>query len=299
MARLEPNHFRGSFCALATPFRDGEVDQAAFAELVRWHVAQGTNGLVPCGTTGESPNLSAAEQDLLIETTLEAAGGRVPVIAGTGSNSTAQSIERTRRAEELGADGAMLVVPYYNKPTQEGLYQHFKAIAEATDLPIIIYNVPGRAVADVSVETLGRLAEIPNIVGIKDATAEMSRVAQQREACGADFIQLSGDDFTALEFNALGGVGCISVTANVAPALNAQLQTASLGGNEALARELDEKLQPLHTALFLETNPGPPKYALSLLGLCSEDLRLPMVVPTAETKAQVRAAMISLDLIES
>jgi len=298
MMRLGTDTFRGSFCALATPFRGGEVDADAFAKFVRWHLGQGTNGLVPCGTTGESPNLSGDEQDLLIEICLEGASRKIPVIAGTGSNSTAASIVRTRRAEELGADAAMLVVPYYNKPSQEGLFQHFKVIAEATDLPLLVYNVPGRTVTDLSVETLGRLSEIPNIVGVKDATANMDRVALQAAACGADFIQLSGDDFTAREFNTLGGVGCISVTANIAPSLNSKLQAASLSGDAVAAREIDEKLMPLHEALFLESSPSPTKYGLSLMGLAAEEIRLPLVVPSEATKSRVAAVMASLGLIE-
>ncbi len=252
---------------------------------------------MPCGTTGESPNLTSDEQDSLISLCVEAATGKIPVIAGTGSNSTAASIARTQAAEELGVDAAMLVVPYYNKPTQEGLYQHFKAVAEATALPLIIYNVPARTVSDISVETLARLAEIPNIVGVKDATADLARVSQQRAACGTDFIQLSGEDATALAFNANGGVGCISVTANVAPGLCAAMQEASLNGEDEKALGLQDRLIGLHDALFLETNPGPLKYALSVLGKCSEELRLPLVASTSATKKKVHAALAAAGLI--
>ncbi len=298
MTRLDSSFIRGSFCALATPFEGNAVDAATYAAFVRWHIEQGTNGLVPCGTTGESPTLSLEEQDLLIEICLKEAKGNIPVIAGTGSNSTAASIARTQRAEELGVDAAMLVAPYYNKPTQEGLFQHYKAVAEATDLPIIVYNVPSRTVTDVSVETLGRLSEIPNIIGVKDATANLARVRQQREACGDDFIQLSGEDVTALPFNEEGGVGCISVTANIAPALCAQMQAASLSGDQKAAKALEEKLMPLHEVLFLETSPGPVKYGLSLLGKCPEDVRLPLVTPTDATRTRVREAMAAAGLIE-
>jgi len=273
------------------------VDLLAFSGLVRWHLDEGTNGLVPCGTTGESPTLTPDEQDSLISLCVEEAGGKVPVVAGTGSNSTAASISRTRRAEELGADAAMLVAPYYNKPTQEGLYQHFKAVAEATDLPLIIYNVPSRTVTNISVETLARLTEIPNIVGVKDATANLARVSQQRAACGTDFIQLSGEDATALAFNSNGGVGCISVTANVAPSLCARMQEASLNGDDEKALALQDRLIGLHDALFLETSPAPVKYALSVLGKCSEELRLPLVTPTQATKERVHAALAAAGLI--
>lgn len=297
MTRLGPEHIRGSLCALATPFRDGALDLLAFSGLVQWHLAEGTGGLVPCGTTGESPTLSLDEQDLLISLCVKEAGGKVPVIAGTGSNSTAATIARTQAAEKLGADAAMLVAPYYNKPTQEGLYQHFKAVAEATALPLIIYNVPARTVTDVSVETLARLSKIPNIVGVKDATADLARVSRQRAACGTDFIQLSGEDATALAFNANGGVGCISVTANIAPGLCARMQEASLNGDDEKALALQDRLIGLHDALFLETSPGPLKYAMSVLGKCSEELRLPLVAPSADTKKKVHAALAAAGLI--
>ncbi len=297
MTRLGPEHIRGSLCALATPFKGSALDLLAFSGLVQWHLAEGTRGIVPCGTTGESPTLSPDEQDQLISVCVEEAGGKIPVIPGTGTNSTATSIARTRRAEELGADAAMLVVPYYNKPTQEGLYQHFRAVAEATDLPLLIYNVPSRTVTNVSVETLGRLAEIPNIIGVKDATVDLGRVAAQRAACGPDFIQLSGEDATAYAFNAEGGVGCISVTANVAPGLCARMQEASLSGDYDKAREFEAQLMGLHEALFLETSPGPLKYALSVLGRCSGELRLPLVSPEPATRKRVHAALAAVGLI--
>ena len=298
MPNLGPEHIRGSICALVTPFTDGAVDTRAFADLVEWHIAEGTHGLVPCGTTGEAPTLSLDEHDEVIRTCIETAGGRVPVIAGTGSNSTAAAIERTRKAEKAGADAALLVAPYYNKPTQEGLYQHFKAIAGSTGLPIILYNVPGRTVTDISVETVARLSEIPNIVGIKDATADLARVTHHRAACSEDFIQLSGEDATALAFNGAGGVGCISVTANVAPKLCAKLQEATLRGDKAEALALQDKLIDLHVALFLETSPSPTKYAMSVLGKCDEQLRLPLVPATEMTQVRVRKAMQAAGLIE-
>ncbi len=299
MPQLGPAHIRGSLCALVTPFKDGAVDTRAFSELIEWHMDEGTHGLVPCGTTGESPTLSVEEQETLIRLCVERAGGKIPIVAGTGTNSTAVSIERTQRAEALGADAAMLVAPYYNKPTQEGLYQHFKAVAQATDLPVILYNVPGRTVTDISVETLARLSEIPNIVGVKDATADLARVSRQRAACGADFIQLSGEDATALAFNGAGGTGCISVTANAAPRLCSALQKATLASDMATALAVQDKLIALHDALFLETSPAPVKYALSVLGKCAEDVRLPLVPPTEATRARVREALETAGLLAS
>ena len=298
MPNLGPEHIRGSFCALVTPFNDGAVDVRAYSALVDWHLAEGTHGLVPCGTTAESPTLSEDEQDALIATCVERAGGKVPVIAGTGTNSTAFSIKRTRRAEELGADAVMLVGPYYNKPTQEGLYQHFKAIAAETSLPVLLYNVPGRTVTNISVDTIARLSEIPNIVGVKDATADLARVTRQRAACGNDFIQLSGEDATALAFNSVGGVGCISVTANVAPGLCAQMQNASLRGDTETAMAIQDKLIELHDAIFLEASPSPVKYAMSVLGKCDEQVRLPLVPPTEATRVRVRKAMQTAGLID-
>ncbi|SLN77092.1 4-hydroxy-tetrahydrodipicolinate synthase [Oceanibacterium hippocampi] len=289
--------FSGSFVALITPFADGKVDEDAFRRLVEWHVAEGTHGLVPVGTTGESPTLDHDEHKRVVELCIETAGGKLPVIAGAGSNSTAEAIDLTRHAKEAGADAALIVTPYYNKPTQEGLYAHFKAIHDAVELPIFIYNIPGRSVIDMSVETMARLAELPNIVGVKDATAKIERVSEQRLACGTDFIQLSGEDATALGFDALGGHGCISVTANVAPRLCAAFQEAALAGERDRAIELNDQLMPLHKALFIESNPAPAKYALSLLGKCRDEIRLPLVGITDPTKRAVEAAMRGAGLI--
>ena len=268
--------FQGSITALITPFKNGEVDAKAFQRLVEWQIDQGTHGLVPVGTTGESPTLTHEEHKQVIELCIEAAAGRVPVIAGTGSNSTSEAIALTRFAKEAGADGALVVTPYYNKPTQEGLYLHYKAINDAVDIPIIIYNIPGRSIVDMSVETMARLFKLPNIAGLKDATANMSRVSQQRAAMGTEFVQLSGEDATALGFNAHGGQGCISVTANIAPALCSEFQLACLGSNFKRALEIQDRLMPLHDALFVESNPGPVKYAAEKLGLCSGETRLPL-----------------------
>ena len=290
--------FRGSNPALITPFTDGEVDEKAFRKLVNWQIAEGSHGLVPVGTTGESPTLTPEEHKRVIEICIEETKGRVPVIAGTGSNSTAEAIDYTVHAKEAGADAALVVVPYYNKPTQDGLYAHFKAIADAVDIPILVYNVPGRTVANISVETLARLAaDCQNIVGTKDASADLTRPSRQRLASGEAFIQLSGEDGTALGFNAHGGVGCISVTANVAPRLCSQFQEATLKGDYATALKLQDRLMPLHHALFVETSPSPVKYAASLLGLCAADARLPMVPVSESTKATVRAAMVYAGLL--
>jgi 4-hydroxy-tetrahydrodipicolinate synthase len=283
--------FRGSITALITPFRDGKVDAPAFRKLVEWQIDQGTHGLVPCGTTGESPTLTHDEHRHVVELCIEAAAGRVPVIAGTGSNSTAEAVELTRHAKSAGADGVLVVTPYYNKPTQEGLYLHFKAINDSADVPIIIYNIPGRSVVDMSVETMARLFKLKNIVGVKDATANMARTSQQRAALGTDFIQLSGEDATALGFMAHGGQGCISVTANVAPALCAEFQLACLAGNFKLALQLQDRLMPLHDALFVETNPGPVKYAASRLGLCTGETRLPLAPLTSASREKVDDAL--------
>jgi 4-hydroxy-tetrahydrodipicolinate synthase len=283
--------FRGSITALITPFKDGQVDQAAFQAFVEWQIDEGTHGLVPTGTTGESPTLSHDEHKRVVELCIEAAAGRVPVMAGTGSNSTEEAIHLTKHAKRAGADAALVVTPYYNKPTQEGLYAHFKAIAEAVDIPIYVYNIPGRSVVNMSVETMARLAELPNIVGVKDATGDLTRPSLQRWKIGADFIQLSGEDGTALAFNAHGGVGCISVAANVAPRLVSQFQNATLQGNYAAALELQDRLMPLHTALFVETSPSPVKYAASLLGKCRDDVRLPLVQIGDATRKAVRDAM--------
>jgi 4-hydroxy-tetrahydrodipicolinate synthase len=289
--------FRGSFTALVTPFKNGSVDQKAFRELVDWQIAEGTKGLVPVGTTGESPTLSHEEHRSVVEWCVEQARGRVPVVAGAGSNSTREAIDLARHAEKAGADAVLVVTPYYNKPTQEGLYQHFKAINDAIGIPIIIYNIPPRSVIDMSVETMARLWELKNIAGVKDATANVVRVSQQRAAMGPDFNQLSGEDATALGFMAHGGHGCISVTSNVAPRLCAEFQDLCLQGNYAGALKVQDKLVPLHTALFIETNPAPAKYALSLLGKCAETVRLPMVTVAEKTRAAVRAAIVHAGLI--
>jgi len=291
--------FRGSITALITPFRDGKVDTLAFQKLVDWQIDQGTHGLVPCGTTGESPTLTHDEHRHVVELCIEAAAGRVPVIAGTGSNSTAEAVELTRHAQSAGADGVLVVTPYYNKPTQEGLYLHFKAINDSADVPIIIYNIPGRSVVDMSVETMARLFKLKNIAGVKDATANMARASQQRAELGTDFIQLSGEDATALGFMAHGGQGCISVTANVAPALCAEFQLACLAGNFKLALQLQDRLMPLHDALFVETNPGPVKYAASRLGLCTGETRLPLapLAPTSRKKVDDALSAVGLALV--
>ena len=288
--------FHGSITALITPFRDGSLDEAAFRKFVEWQIDQGTHGLVPCGTTGESPTLNHDEHRRVIELCIEAAGGRVPVIAGTGSNSTAEAVALTQHAKTAGADGVLLVTPYYNKPTQEGLYLHFKAVNDAADIPIVIYNIPGRSVVDMSVETMTRLFKLKNIVGVKDATANMARVSQQRAAMGHEFIQLSGEDATALGFMAHGGVGCISVTANVAPALCSEFQLACLGGNFKRALEIQERLMPLHDALFVESNPGPVKYAAEKIGLCLGETRLPLAPIGEAARKRVDDAIAAVGL---
>ena len=290
--------FRGSFPALITPLKNGEVDERAFRKFVNWQIDQGSHGMVPVGTTGESPTLTPDEHKSVIEICIEEARGRVPVIAGTGSNSTAEAIDYTIHAKEAGADAALVVVPYYNKPTQDGLYAHFRAIADAVDIPIFVYNVPGRTVANISVETLARLvADCKNIIGTKDASADLTRPSRQRLMSGKDFIQLSGEDGTALGFNAHGGVGCISVTANVAPRLCSELQNATLKGDYVTALKLQDRLMPLHHALFVETSPSPVKYAASLLGICEPDARLPMVPVSESTKKVVHEAMVHAGLL--
>lgn len=289
--------FRGSFTALVTPFKNGSVDEKAFRELVKWQIAEGTQGLVPVGTTGESPTLSHEEHCRVVEWCIEEARGHVPVVAGAGSNSTKEAITLARHAEECGADAVLVVTPYYNKPTQEGLYQHFKAINDAIGIPIIIYNIPPRSVIDMSVDTMRRLFELKNVAGVKDATANLARVSQQRAAMGPDFNQLSGEDATALGFMAHGGHGCISVTSNVAPRLCAEFQDFCLKGDFAGALKLQDKLMPLHMALFIEASPAPTKYALSLLGKCAETVRLPMVPITDKTRSAVRDAMVHAGLI--
>lgn len=290
--------FKGSITALITPFADGAVDDAAYRRLVDWQINEGTNGLVPCGTTGESATLSPDEHLRVIRLCVEAAAGRVPVIAGTGSNATAEAIRYSQEAEAAGADGLLIVTPYYNKPTQGGLYAHYRAIHEATGLPIVIYNIPGRCVVDMSVDTLARLAELPRIVGVKDATCDIARISRQRAAMGTDFLQLSGEDATALAVMAHGGQGCISVTANVAPRLCARFQAACLAGDFKTALDIQDRLMALHDALFIETNPAPVKYAASLLGLCAPDVRLPLVCPREATRVAVRAAMVGAGLLK-
>ncbi len=291
------SNFRGSFTALITPFKNGSLDEKAFRGLVEWQIAEGTQGLVPVGTTGESPTLSHAEHHQVVEWCIDQARGRVPIIAGAGSNSTREAVELSRHAEQAGANAVLVVTPYYNKPTQEGLYQHFKAVNDAIGIPIIIYNIPPRSVIDMSVETMKRLFELKNIAGVKDATANMARVSQQRAALGPDFNQLSGEDVTALGFMAHGGHGCISVTSNVAPRLCAEFQSACLKGDYATALKLQDKLLPLHINLFIETNPSPAKYAVSVLGKCADNVRLPMVPLTEKSKAVVRDAMVHAGLI--
>jgi 4-hydroxy-tetrahydrodipicolinate synthase len=292
--------FKGSITALITPFKDGKVDTRAFQKLVEWQIDQGTHGLVPCGTTGESSTLNHDEHRRVVELCIEASAGRVPVIAGTGSNSTAEAVELTRHAKSAGADGVLVVTPYYNKPTQEGLYLHFKAINDCADVPILMYNIPSRSVIDMSVETMARLSKLKNIVGLKDATANMGRTSQQRAALGTDFIQLSGEDATALGFMAHGGQGCISVTANVAPALCAEFQLACLAGNFKLALQLQDRLMPLHDALFVESNPGPVKYAASKLGLCTGETRLPLapLAPASRKRVDEALAVVGLATVE-
>ena len=283
--------FKGSFPALVTPFKDGELDLDTLKKLVEWHIDQGSHGLVPVGTTGESPTLSHREHELVIEEVVKAAAGRIPVIAGAGSNNTVEGVRLIQHAESVGADAALVVTPYYNKPTAAGLIAHFTALHDASNLPIVIYNIPGRSVIDMKPNTMGELAKLPRIIGVKDATGDIARVSQQRAACGADFVQMSGEDATALGFNAHGGVGCISVTANVAPKLCAEFQEATLAGDYAKALEYQDQLMPLHEAIFIEPGLAGAKYGLSLLGMCSEEVRLPLVGLTDGTKAAIKAAM--------
>ncbi len=289
--------FKGSIVALITPFRKGTVDDKAYAALIDWQIAEGTDGLVPCGTTGESPTLSHEEHMAVVELCVRAANGRVPVIAGTGSNSTDEAIMLTRHAKEAGADAALVVTPYYNKPMQEGLYRHFKAIADAVDLPIIIYNIPGRSVVDMSIATMARLAEHKNIVGVKDATSDLARPLRTKLTIGPDFCQLSGEDATVVPFLAQGGVGCISVTANIAPRQCAELHDAWAKGDMANVNALNERLLPVHDSLFIETNPAPVKFAASLLGKCTGELRLPLCEVTDATKARIKTAMTDAGLL--
>src|SRR3974390_1570865 len=289
--------FRGSFTALVTPFKNGALDEKTFRDLVDWQIAEGTNGLVPVGTTGESPTLSHGEHKAVVEWCVDQARGRVPVVAGAGSNSTKEAIELAQHAEKAGATGVLVVTPYYNKPTQEGMYQHFKAINDAIGIPIIIYNIPPRSVIDMSVETMKRLFELKNIAGVKDATASMVRVSQQRAKLGEDFNQLSGEDATVLGYMAHGGHGCISVTSNVAPRLCSEFHIAWQRGDLDTALKLHDKLMPLHTNLFIESNPAPIKYAMSLLGKMEERLRLLMVPVSEPTRVAVRGAMVHAGLI--
>ncbi len=289
--------FKGSLVALITPFRGKVVDEKAFQSFVEWQVREGTHGLVPCGTTGESPTLSHEEHRRVIDLCVEAARGRVPVIAGTGSNSTEEAIELTNHAKQAGADAALVVTPYYNKPTQEGLYRHYKAIHDAVDLPIVIYNIPGRCIVDMSVDTMARLAKLPNIVGVKDATNDLARPLRTRIALGSRFCQLSGEDATVTAFLAQGGTGCISVTANVAPALCARLHNAWAEGDLTAVWDVRDRLMPLHDALFVETSPGPVKYAASLLGLGSPETRLPLTEVAPSTRDRVRQALVGAGLL--
>ncbi len=289
--------FRGSITALITPFRNGKVDEKAFQEFVEWQIQEGSHGLVPCGTTGESPTLSHDEHMRVVELCVEVAKGRVPVIAGTGSNSTSEAIELTKHAKRAGADGALVVTPYYNKPTQDGLLLHYRAIADAVEIPIVIYNIPGRSVIDMTTATMAQLAKHPNIVGVKDATADLNRPIRTRLELGEDFVQLSGEDGTAVAFLAHGGVGCISVTANIAPSLCAQLQDAwQLGSYEDVFRMRDV-LMPLHDAMFIETSPAPVKYGAYLLGKCQADTRLPLAPLSVKSRARVEEAMRQTGLL--
>ncbi len=291
------NRIRGSIPALVTPFRNGDVDMDTLKKLVDWQIEQGSTGLVPVGTTGESPTLTHEEHEAVVEAVVKFAAGRVAVIAGAGSNNTVEGIRLIRHAEAVGADAALVVTPYYNKPTQAGLIAHYTALHDCCSLPIIIYNIPGRSVVDMTPETMGRLAALPRIIGVKDATGKIERVSMQRAACGTGFVQLSGEDATALGFNAHGGVGCISVTANVAPKLCAEFQAATLRGDYAAALAHQDRLMPLHEAIFLEPGLAGAKYGLSLLGRCSEEVRLPLVGLTDATKARIKAAMQHAGLI--
>ena len=289
--------FKGSIPALITPFANGGVDGKAFQDLVDWQIKQGSHGVVPCGTTGESPTLTHDEDMRVTRLCVEAAAGRVPVIAGTGSNNTEEAIRLTRAAKEAGADAVLVVTPYYNKPNQEGLYAHYKAIHDAVEIPIVIYNIPGRSIVDLSVETMARLAELSNIVGVKDATADLTRPAKTRRAIGPDFAQLSGEDATVVPFLAQGGHGCISVTCNVAPRACADLHEAWQRRDVETVQQINDRLMPLHEALFMEPSPGPVKYAASLLGLADNKLRLPLVPIKPETEVKVREAMVHAGLI--
>ena len=292
--------FKGSNVALVTPFKNGKLDDASYIKLIHFHIKNGTNGLVPAGTTGESPTLSHEEHERVIELCVKESVGKLPVIAGTGSNSTEEAISLTSHAERIGANGALIVTPYYNKPTQEGLYQHYKAINDKCGIPIIIYNIPGRSVIDMSVDTMARLFELKNIVGVKDATGDLNRVNETLKKLGKDFIQLTGNDDNAMEFNLRGGVGSISVTANIAPKYCSEFQKFSILTDEKSkleAEKIDKILQPVHHSMFIESNPSPVKYAAKLLGLCDDEVRLPMVKVTEATKKIVEEALKSAKLI--
>ncbi len=292
--------FKGSNVALITPFKDNNLDEANYIKLINFHLENNTNGLVPAGTTGESPTLSHKEHEKVIELCIKEAKGKIPVIAGTGSNSTEEAVALTKHAEKVGADGALIVTPYYNKPTQEGLYQHYKTINDNTSLPIIIYNIPSRCVIDMSVDTMARLFELKNIAGVKDATGDLNRLDQTIKKLGPEFIQLTGEDGLAFEFNKRGGVGMISVTANITPKLCSDMQkySKSKSDNEIKeAERIDQMLQPLHKSLFIESNPAPVKYAAKLLGLCDDEIRLPLVKIKKETQEEVKKALSSAKLI--
>ena len=292
--------FQGSNVALLTPFKNNKLDVDCYIKLIHFHLKNGTNGLVPAGTTGESPTLSHREHELVIELCVKEAKGEIPVIAGTGSNSTEEAISLTKHAEKAGANGALVVTPYYNKPTQEGLYQHYKAINDNTNLPIIIYNIPSRCVIDMSVDTMARLFELKNIAGVKDATGDLNRIDQTIKKLGSEFIQLTGEDGLALEFNKRGGVGIISVTANIAPKICSDFQkfsTSKIEEEKKEAERLDKKLQPIHSSLFLESNPSPVKYAAKLLNLCEDDVRLPLVKVSEPTKEIIKKSLVSANLL--
>ena len=292
--------FKGSNVALVTPFKGDSLDEETYIKIINFHLENGTNGLVPAGTTGESPTLSHKEHEKVIELCIQEAKGKIPVIAGTGSNSTTEAISLTEHAEKAGADGALIVTPYYNKPTQEGLYQHYKAINDKCGIPIIIYNIPGRSVIDMTVDTMARLFELKNIVGVKDATGDLNRVDETFKKIGNEFVQLTGEDGLAYEYNKRGGVGCISVTANIAPKMCSDMQKFSKSNDkdeQKKAEEIDKKLQPVHKSLFIESNPSPVKYAAKLIGLCDDNVRLPLVTVLDKTKAEVKKALISAKLI--
>ncbi len=292
--------FKGSNVALVTPFKGDSLDEETYIKIINFHLENGTNGLVPAGTTGESPTLSHGEHEKVIELCIKEAKGKIPVIAGTGSNSTVEAISLTKHAEKAGADGALIVTPYYNKPTQEGLYAHYKAINDSCGIPIIIYNIPGRSVIDMSVDTMARLFELKNIVGVKDATGDLNRVDETFKKIGNEFIQLTGEDGLAFEYNKRGGVGCISVTANIAPKMCSDMQKFSKSNDKdelKIAEEIDKKLQPVHKSLFIESNPSPVKYAAKLIGLCDDKVRLPLVTVLDETKNEVKKALLSAELI--